>query len=389
MTQESADAGRVPLPLCGPRRLPVYILFGASDSLIGDRAMAAASLAEAVVDWAHAHSTREHPIKVVVIAYGTMARKAPVKSGSRLTAAQFLELRPTGRGTPSLESALVKLANSLAADLVRWGRPDGDSQPVVVLLTSGIEKQTPAEPEYEFERLLDVLKHCATVVALFRAPEEGNSSLPDRFYFADEYGPDEQDRLLVRLERELQRFHQEQQRPIGLSSTDAPDPGTKTHGGGSSPEHVQRPGFRLPQGVLRGLAAVVSLVLILRITYVVVSDRLIAWPGSLDYGVIRFGADGTAAATNWVTLWRPVGTTHATVNLVTHSHFDGKPIPPYTNTVVLSGRVVRVALPIRVVKLRANVSHSITGHVAVECSRADWKITPGEIPFRASLHPSK
>ena len=115
-----------------------------------------------------------------------------------------------------------------------------------------------------------------------------------------------------------------------------------------------------------------------------------AWvqPQAMDYGTLFYGKSGTLAATNWLTLAKPLGSHFAIIRLRVETYFDGQAVPPYSVEVEMSEYKVRIAVPISIVNLYSDSTHYLTGLVHVASSATNWQITPVSIPFQARLDPA-
>jgi hypothetical protein len=377
VTQTEEGYGRKP-EAYELRRLPLYLLV--ENSVWMDEAATASAweTAGGVLEWAKNHSTRQYPLCVTVISYGTTAHilcaALPCES---------VDLTHLRRGAassahePLLDRAFAALRNSLESDLLRWGKPDGDSTPVVVLLSSGDYRTQVPEGDYAFQVLLETVRKCSVILVQFS--EIGpKARMRELLWQADAVSPRESNRMMERLDKDVRRFHAERQRPVSRSHSDEQivrtpkkSPARSSHGRGI------------------GIAVVGAAILI--VLFAVVRSRLdgryVVLTREIDYGTLMPDSDGKVSATTWLKLWAPVGRTKSKVTIRLDTFFDGKPVPPSVSTIAITGRTARIPIPIEVVRLTPSGAHSLTGRVTLVCSDPNVRISPAELPLRAAIQP--
>jgi len=360
------------------RRLPLYLLV--ENSAWMDEA-ATASAWETVgrlLEWAKNHSTREHPLCVTVISYGTTADT--LCAALPCESVDLTCLRrgaASSAGEPLLDRAFDALRNSLETDLLRWGKPDGDSTPVVVLLSSGDYRTQVPEGDYAFQVLLETVRKCSIVLVEFS--EVGpKPRMRELLWQADAVPPRESHRMIERLEREVRRFHAERQRPVSRSQLHEQPVRTPEESGARSSHR---------RGIVITLVGAAILIVLFAVVRSKLDGRWVVLTRAIDYGTLTPGTDGKVSATTYLKLWAFEGRTKSQVTIRLDTYFDGKPVPPSVSTIAIAGRTARIPIPIEIVRLTPSGAHSLTGRVTLVCSDPNVRISPAELPLRGTIQP--
>jgi len=197
-----------------PRRLPVYFLLDVSASMRGEPVRLAVTHIHRLREQLQASSTVRFPIYATVIAYNeTAVQLCPLLPCSMTQPPDLSFCATAAAGATLIPAALTRLQTSLATELVRWGKADGDSKPVVVFLTDGGCLNS-TDTDYTVNARLQVLANCTTIVVRLVPPSEDTcliNLLGTRVDYKEAKGLDD---ALNYLEREVQRFQHERQRPI-------------------------------------------------------------------------------------------------------------------------------------------------------------------------------
>lgn len=361
------------------RRLVLYFLIDNSAAMTGALADAIWRSIADLTKWATEQTEPHYPIWIGMITYGA--------SSGRLTAAVpcesldvdgLREVAGPPAGTAFLDEGLQSLRNSLDEDLVRWGKADGDSAPVVILLGQGNYRTNMPEADYLFQALLDTVRDCTTIV-LHMPGGTDEQSFGKLLWHADFYAWDETARITQRLEKEVHRFHAERQRPVA-----AFEPGESDNGVGSTGQ-MSFTGTRLLTRLLVPCLVVAVLVML----FFGVRDRVdglwISRSRKIAYGKLIPDADGSVSATKWLELWKPLGRPESRVTIKLETYFDGIAISPVQQTRTVTGRTMRIPIPIKIVNLNSSVAHGVTGCVSLTCADGECRIIPAKLPLQASI----